>query len=144
MMTQKIHILYSVAMSIVVVVAIVWGMTLAGSPGAARIQRFDQQRLNDLQTIFREVQSLCQDPDIKDQLKRPLPRSLEELAELARTERINLYDPETGERYEYTVRDETTYELCATFSSERSSDVQVFWNHPSDRHCFTVNALDPP
>jgi hypothetical protein len=24
------------------------------------------------------------------------------------------------------------------------SDVEVFWNHPSGRHCFTVDALDPP
>lgn len=143
-MTTRTHMLFSIAMSIVVVAAIIWGMALVGSPGTARIRRFDQQRLNDLQTIFREVQSLCQDADIKDRLKRPLPRTLEELAELARSERINLADPETGQRYVYTVKNETTYELCATFSSEHNSDVQVFWNHPSGKHCFSVNALDPP
>ena len=97
-----------------------------------------------MRTIFREVQSLCRDPDIKEELKRPLPDTLEELAALARSERINLTDPETGQRYGYTVKDATTYELCATFSAQRDSDVQVFWNHPAGKHCFTVHALDPP
>ncbi|MFQ5962604.1 MAG: hypothetical protein ACE5MG_14540, partial [Candidatus Methylomirabilales bacterium] len=67
-----------------------------------------------------------------------------ELAALARSERINLTDPETGQRYVYTVKDETRYELCTTFSLARDSDVEVFWNHPPGRHCFTVDALDPP
>ena len=143
-MTKRTHVVFSVALSIVVVVAVVWGVVLVGSPGTARLQRFDQQRLKDLQTIFREVQSLCQDPDIKDELKRALPDTLDELAALARSERINLTDPETGQRYDYSLKDATTYELCATFSTERDSDAEVFWNHPSGSHCFTVDALDPP
>ena len=143
-MTTRIHVAFSVVLSLGVVVAVVWGAVLVGSPGTARLQRFDQQRLQDLQTIFREVQSLCHDPDIKNELKRALPDTLDDLAALARSERINLTDPETGERYVYRVKDGTKYELCATFSLERNSDVEVFWNHRSGRHCFTVNALDPP
>ncbi len=143
-MTTRIHMVFSVASSVVVVVAVVWGAALVGSPGTTRIQRFDQQRLEDLQTIFREIQSLCQDPDIKDELKRALPETLDDLAALARAERVNATDPETWQRYVYMVKDSTTYELCATFSLERDSDVEVFWNHPPGKHCFTVNALDPP
>ena len=143
-MTTRIHVMFSVASSAVVVVAVVWGFALVGSPGTTRVQRFDQQRLDDLQTIFREIQSLCRDPDIKDKLKRPLPATLEELATLARHQRINLSDPETWQRYGYTVKDETTYVLSATFSLERDSDVEVFWNHPSGEHSFTADALDPP
>ena len=138
------HVAFSVAASVVVVIAVAWGVALVGSPGTARLQRFDQQRTGDLQTIFREIQSLCQDLDIKDALKRPLPDTLDELAAIARSERINVSDPETRERYIYAVRDEITYELCATFSLERDSDAEVFWNHPPGRHCFTVDALDPP
>ncbi len=143
-MTTRMHGLFSIASSTVVVAAVVWGAVLVGSPGTARVRRFDQQRLEDLQTIFREVQSLCHDPDIKDKLKRELPETLEELAGLARSERINVLDPETGERYGYTVKGATTYELCATFSLKRDSDLEVFWNHPPGKHCFTVDALDPP
>jgi hypothetical protein len=143
-MTTKIHRLFTVASSLVVVVTVVWGAVLVGSPGTARLQRFDRQRLSDLRTIFREVQSLCYDPDIKNELKRPLPETLEQVAAQARSERINLTDPETGEQYAYRLKDATTYELCATFSLSRDSDVDVFWNHPPGRHCFTINALDAP
>lgn len=143
-MTRRTHTLFSIVMSVVVLAAIVWGVALVGSPATARLQRFDYQRLADLRTVSREVQRLCQDPDIKDALKRPLPATLDELATIARSERINLTDPETGERYSYTIVDSTTYELCATFSLTRDSDQAVFWNHPAGRHCFTVNALDPP
>ncbi len=143
-MTTRVHVVFSVVLSMVVVGAVVWGVALVGKPGTARLQRFDQQRLEDLQTIFREVQSLCQDPDIKHELKRALPETLDELAALARSERISLTDPETRQRYVYTVKDGATYELCATFSLERNSDREVFWNHSSGRHCFTVDALDPP
>lgn len=143
-MTTKIHTVFSISASIVVVVTVVWGAVLVGSPRTARLQRLDARRLGELQTIFREVQSLCHDPDIKDELKRELPRTLDELATQARSSKINVTDPETGERYEYRVIDETTYEVCATFSLERDSDTQVFWNHSAGRHCFTVNALDPP
>ena len=144
-MTRRIHVMFSVASSVVVAVAVIWGFVLVGSPRTIRLQRFDQRRLNDLQTIFREIQSLCRDPyNRKGELKRPLPATLEELATLARHKRINLKDPETGQRYGYTVKDGTTYELSATFSLERDSDVEVFWNHPSGEHFFTVDTLDPP
>ena len=143
-MTTRIHLVFSVASSMVVVVAVIWGVVLVGSPATARLQRFDQQRLKDLQTISREIQLLCQDPDIKNELKRPLPETLDELATVARSERINLTDPETAQRYLYTVKDGTTYELCAAFSLPRDADVEVFWNHPPGQQCFTVDALDPP
>lgn len=143
-MTTRIHTVFSVASSLVVVVTVVWGAVLVGSPETARLQRFDQQRLNDLRTISREVQSLCHDPDIKNELKNALPESLDELARRARGKKINLTDPETGERYVYTVKNGTTYELCATFRLARESDIEVFWNHPRGKHCFTINALDPP
>ena len=143
-MTMRSHVVFSAAMSVVVAVGVVWGAVLAGSPATVRLQRFDHQRLADLQTIFREVQSLCRDPDIKDELKRPLPATLDELAMLARSEKIDLSDPQTQQRYFYMVTDTTNYELCATFSLARDSDMGVFWNHASGRHCFAIDALDPP
>ena len=143
-MKTRMHVAFSAVSSMAVVVAVIWGVALVGSPGAARLRRFDQHRLQDLQTIFREIQSLCRDQNIKHELKRALPGSLDELALIARSERINVADPETGERYAYAVTDDVTYELCASFSLERDSDAEVFWNHPSGRHCFTVDALDPP
>lgn len=143
-MTSRVHLMFTVVSSAMVLIAIVWGVTLVGSPTTARLLRFDERRINDLRTIHRELQRLCHDEDLRDSLKRPLPKTLDELATIARTERINVRDPETGEPYAYSVTGPTTYELCATFALTRDSDVDVFWNHPPGRYCFTVDALDPP
>jgi hypothetical protein len=143
-MTKRTHVIFSVVMSMVVVATVVWGVVVVGTPGTVRLRRFDHRRMEDLQTISREIQSLCHDPDIKDRLKRALPATLDELAAIARSERISLTDPETGQPYLYEVKDGTTYELCATFALVRDSDLEVFWNHPAGPHCFTVDALDPP
>ena len=143
-MTKRLHTLFSVVLTVVVLAALAWGVAVVGTPGSARLQRFDQRRLEDLQTIVREVQSLCQDPDSRSELRRALPATLDELAALARSERINLTDPATRERYGYTVKGGTSYEICATFALPRESDVDVFWNHSDGRHCFTIDALDPP
>lgn len=141
---KRVHTLFALVSSLVVLAAVVWGFVLVGSPATVRLQRFDQQRLQDLQTIFREIQSLCIDPDPDETLKRPLPQTLDELALEARQRKINLTDPETGERYLYTVEGETRYTLCATFSLPREADTDVFWNHPADQHCYTIDVLDPP
>ena len=143
-MTGKIHAVFTFTFSIVVLVAVCWGIALVGSPGKARQQRLDQRRLEDLQTIYREIQFLCRDPNSKNKLKQPLPQSLEELALLARKEKIKITDPETGQRYEFKLINTNEYELCATFSTERDSDMNVFWNHPVGRHCFRFNVFDPP
>lgn len=145
-MTPRSHRIFSAAATVVVLCSMAWGMALVGSPETARLLRFDRQRLEDLRTIHREVQSLCRDADADadGQLKRPLPETLEELAASARSEKIPLADPRTGQSYEYTVTGRTTYQLCATFALERNSDSDVFWNHSAGRNCFTIDVLDPP
>lgn len=143
-MTPRIHAAFGILATLVVVLAVGWGFYLVGSPAARRKEHFDKQRLEDLQTIALAIESMVVDLNNQGQLKGPLPQTLAEAAERARNERLNPRDPETGEPYGYTVKDETTYELCATFSLERDSDSPVFWNHSAGRHCFTINVLDPP
>ena len=147
-MTVRTHTAFGVAASIVVMSAIVWGFVLAGSPATRRLERLDEQRLQDLQTIAREIQSMVvypyAYPDRKRELKEPLPGTLDEAVQRARGARLNPRDPETGEPYRYTVKNETTYELCARFTRQRESDFRVFWNHPPGEYCFTIKVLDPP
>jgi hypothetical protein len=142
-MTCRTHAAFGVTASIVVTFAIVWGFVLAGSPAARRLERLDEQRLQDLQNIASEIQSMV-NPDKKGEIKEPLPKTLDEAAPRARAVRLNPRDPQTGEPYRYTTKNETTYVLCATFSTGRDSDYRVFWNHPAGEHCFTINGLDPP
>jgi hypothetical protein len=143
-MTLRSHAAFGVAASVAVAVALAWGFYLAGSPSTRRLERFDERRLQDLQTIAREIQRMVEDQNNKGTLKEPLPKTLEEAASRARDERLNPRDPETNEPYPFRVKDATTYELCATFARSRDSDVSVFWNHPAGRHCFTIKVLDPP
>ncbi len=120
-MNSRFHALSAIVATIAVAVAIAWGFVLVGSPGGRRLERVDEQRLSDLQTIVREIHSLMIDPMAttekeKIMLKTTLPKSLEELAAAARDEKINLADPETGEPYTYTIKDKTTFESCAMFA----------------------------
>jgi hypothetical protein len=143
-MTLRSHAAFAIVASVVVVFAVAWGFFLVGSPATRRLERFDERRLQDLRTIAREIQSMVENHNKRGTLKEPLPKSLEQAAERARDERLNPRDPETNEPYRFLIKDETTYELCATFARKRDSDTRVFWNHPSGAHCFRINVLDPP
>lgn len=143
-MSWRFHTLFASAATLVVVATIAWGFFLVGSPSTRRLERLDEQRLDDLRTIAREIQTMVEDPNDKGTLKETLPKTLDEAAQRARVERLNLSDPETGEVYTYRATGETTYELCATFTHPRDSDASVFWNHPAGKHCFKIDVLDPP
>jgi hypothetical protein len=91
-----------------------------------------------------EIEAMVVETNGKRQLKSPLPHTLDQAVNQARGTRINPRDPETGEPYRYTIKNETTYELCATFAAQRQSDYSVFWNHPAGEHCFTIDVIDPP
>jgi hypothetical protein len=143
-MNWRWHALFAGCASIAVALVIAWGFVLVGSPGARRLQRFDERRLQDLQAIAREVHAMVVDANETRSLKAPLPKSLEEVARRARIEQIDTHDPATGEPYGYAVKSDSTFELCARFTRARESDSSVFWNHPAGVHCFTIDVLDPP
>ena len=143
-MKTRVHVAFGAVATVAVVATLVWGFLLVGSPDTRRQQRMDERRLEDLQTIHLQIQQLVRDRLDVTALQRPLPTSLEELAGLARQQRLPQHDPETGEPYGYAVRGETVYELSATFTLPRDLDYEVFWNHPAGRHTFRIDALDPP
>ncbi len=143
-MTPRMHAGFAMVASVVVAAAVAWGFVLVGSPAGRRVERFDERRLGDLQSIAREIQSIVIDPDKNGELKAAIPATLEDAAKQARNQRFNLRDPETDEPYTYTVKSETSYELCANFARPRDWTSSVFWNHPAGAHCFTINVLDPP
>jgi hypothetical protein len=143
-MSPRIHTAFAVVASVVVAFTVACGFILVGSPATRRLERFDEQRLQDLQTIAREIQWIVVDSNNKGTLKEALPMTLDDAAERARDKRLNPRDPETGEPYVYALTNETTFKLCATFARPREWDSNVFWNHPAGAHCFTINVLDPP
>ena len=119
----------------IVVVSIIAGVILVGSPSESRLERLDSTRIEDLRGIMVATDAYW-DPNAR------LPTSLDELAEDQRT-RVNTIDPGSAESYEYRVLGEETYELCATFDRESppptgraSAD---FWRHGVGRQCFELN-----
>lgn len=126
---------------------LIWGFLLAGSPGTQRDRRLDDQRVSDLQSIVNEmsqqVRGPQRDPATPPTLLKPIPATLQQVADEAVYQRLRIVDPETAEPYGYTVKDRDTVELCATFAEERARDYDIAWDHPAGRHCYTVDLLAP-
>ena len=131
-----------------------------GSPSEQRALRLDDRRVQDLQSIQWQVINFWQQ-------KETLPKELKELANPIASFIVPI-DPEfeKGLTYEYYVKSDLTFELCATFSkpipqgwreysnggaipySEKDiavssypypgvSGVNESWSHEAGRTCFT-------
>ena len=125
---------------VAVVSAVVYGLTLVGTPAQQRLIQFDERRVSDLQSITYNIDSYWQRND-------SLPASLEDLRDPLYS--LNSFvDPKTREPYEYRVTSDTAYELCATFETDSSEyEGQAlpyfpggvsFWEHGIGRPCFSL------
>jgi len=133
----------------VVVVAVLWGFAVIGSPFQQRDKRFDEKRVQDLSMIQNYITNYWQN-------KERLPAELGDLEDPLLGV-ILPFDPETGESYEYRVIGDLTFELCATFKTaeERNGQgaipavkypsprIQDYnWQHGIGRICFE-RTIDP-
>ncbi len=145
----KLFVWVVIAMVIVMVIA---GFFIAGSPFKQRQIRFDRERVSHLQGIQWQIVNFWQQ-------KERLPAALDELRDP-----ISGYnppvDPETGAPYEYRSGGELSFELCAVFNlaGEENFDglrpaepafdplgkpiAQGTWAHGAGRECF-ARAIDP-
>jgi hypothetical protein len=145
----KIPRTVGITISIVLVISIVGGFFIVGSPAQQRKIRFDEQRILDLQNIQSQVESFYAS-------QTTLPMSLSEL-EGTGFGFIVPRDPETNNVYEYRRMGEKKYTLCALFTTaldvatsptRGSASVSVPYgastpnfSHQAERTCFdfTVN-----
>jgi hypothetical protein len=126
-----------------VIIVLVLGALLIGSPGTERDRRLDDIRVNDLRTIQQEVRTISVDyTSQKPALKATLPATLQEVQEKAVYNQPTIVDPVSGEEYEYRVTGTQTLELCADFATERMQTYDIFWNHSAGRQCFVIDVLD--
>lgn len=133
-------------MAAVVVVVILVGFYMSGSPFEQRRIRFDEQRVNDLQSIQYQVIEFWV-------AKQKLPASLSEI-ESPLTGFSVPTDPNTKEPYGYEAKSALTFSLCADFETTSQSaqlnrptypgvrDQMDFWNHGTGRVCFD-RVIDP-
>jgi hypothetical protein len=127
--------------------ALALGFFVVGSPSGARLQKFDDRRVENLRVIHGAIQRMViKRVNGKIMLNRALPTSLEEVAAYVASEQnqkgLNLHDPSTNEPYVYRVKSETKYELGATFALPRNQKEDLFWNHPAGPHCFVFDAVE--
>lgn len=144
-LTKKIKISFSVV-SLVVLVGIIGGIFIIGSPNAQRAKNMDDRRVGDLMTIQSQI------VNIQWQNKGTVPASLAVLNDPI-SNFIAPKDPETNADYEYKMLSKNSFELCAVFktkSDATSASVPVYygsatnenWQHDAGRFCFT-RTIDP-
>jgi hypothetical protein len=132
-----------------VLLAIIGGFVVMGSPSAQRTLRFDQERTGDLENIQWQVSDYYRN-------KGTIPGTLSEITGALGVESIPM-DPETGEAYTYTKVAPLSFELCATFGTESRADAFSYaqeralpagiegsnsWEHTTGEVCFS-RTIDP-
>lgn len=140
--------------SAIVLASILSGFFIIGSPATQRKMRFDEMRVNALQSLQWEIVNFWQQ-------KNRLPESLSELKNDI-SGFVPPVDPETKMPYDYATSGEHAFELCATFSVASLKndmtgktkyapmmmsgpmgmyDLQS-WSHGAERECFS-RSIDP-
>ncbi len=133
---------------------IVFGFIVIGSPAHQRMLRFDERRMQDLQSIQSQVITYWQQ-------KKQLPEKISDIGSIMFGFTVPL-DPETakGVTYEYKKGEGLSFELCATFSLPIPKSAQVgypstfpatdvaypikgneTWDHEAGRTCY-IRTID--
>ncbi|MDB5244748.1 MAG: hypothetical protein JWN18_618 [Parcubacteria group bacterium] len=135
------------------VVTIVAGFFIVGTPQQARLERYDSQKVADLQNIDRQVKYYWQ-------AKQKLPSTLEALRSAPAYGQDTFTDPQTGVSYEYEPTGPMAFTLCAQFNAQSRgtlpsysepmppttvdgrAETQKSWNHGTGHVCFD-SVVDP-
>ncbi len=133
--------------------ALIAGFFIGGSPAYQRQIRFDEQRVQDLQTLQGQIVYYWSQKDT-------LPARPEDLQDSI-SGFVVPRDPATGESYEYSMKNDLSFELCATFAQKGGQEYAVpvplrpavesvpakdpyleNWQHEAGRTCFE-RTIDP-
>jgi preprotein translocase subunit Sec61beta len=161
-----------IGVSVLVVMTVLSGFLIIGTPGQIRLYRFDDQKVSDLQNIQSEIVSYWQSDGM-------LPAKLSDLNDSLGGFSVPT-DPQTGRAYEYLIvagqtnvgtstgklrltSQPTSFQLCATFNAATQPNSPTFssvpampvaggaigqdlasdsWFHISGRSCF-FRTIDP-
>lgn len=136
--------------SLIVLISVIGGFFIMGSPQKQRLLRFDQEKVNDLQSIQWQIVNYWQQ-------KEMLPETLDDLEDPISGFGVPK-DPQSDESYDYTVSGKLSFELCAVFNNktqefgagqprpfplEKSRGIEnVNWEHGVGGACFE-RTIDP-
>lgn len=147
--SRKIWLGVSIA---IVLASIIWGFSVLGSPHTQQLIKYDNQKVADLQNIQYQVISYWQ-------MNGMIPVSLSDISS-SQPYTIVPKDPQSKTTYEYDKTGAMTFDLCAEFNKEnttnqnnigaapvsypaKSSIIQNDnWNHGAGHQCFS-RTIDP-
>jgi len=148
-MTEILHkkdIIAVMYITILTIVAVVYGFNIIPSPSKEKLMVADHKRVIDLGTIQAAIDDYYQNNSM-------LPQSLNELTYNANdpSTPLNKVDPQTHQPYEYFITSPTSYQLCALFLTnsaqddtnaydDAASDYSTYssnFKHPAGHFCFT-------
>lgn len=109
--SSNFFVLPAIISAVFVVIAIIFGFIVGGTPLEARLRNQDIQRTNNLQELSSCVSSFAYD-------NNRLPGDLNELKSGVRYSYCSsmAIDPETQKEYEYRVVSNSQFELCGEFA----------------------------
>ena len=137
------------AVILVVLVTVIEGLIMVGTPQNTRLQALDDQRINQLQQLMYAVNTYSDKTG-------SLPNSLATLvAQPDGAYLSNVTDPETHKPYTYQLTSTSTYAVCATFDLPTPSGdtngmysgssgytdktyLPSFWQHGIGLKCFDL------
>ncbi len=141
------------SVGVLAIVSIVAGFFIVGTPAQARLARFDDQKVSDLQSIQYQVVNYWQ-------VKQTLPAALADLNDPISNYTVPT-DPQAEDSYTYKSTGKLSFQLCATFNGptrgnnlSRTSPVMPApiggagkpiadnWQHDAGQVCFD-RTIDP-
>ena len=102
-----------------VIIVIIVGALMVGSPQSSRDLRADQERSDRLQQLAHEIASHYE-------IKGGLPESL---SEVMITDRLRYQDPETGELFGYERVSPSKYFVCANFATKTEGESYPYYDY---------------
>ncbi len=151
--TSRVPKVLAWTLASVVLVSIVAGFFIIGTPSEQRARRFDEQRVGDLQVLQNQILNYWIQ-------KQSLPVTLN-ILEDSISGFIVPKDPDSDASYEYVIVSPLSFELCATFKTSTKDfkasykgsrafyvepvsygSFQQNWDHEAERTCFS-RTIDP-
>jgi hypothetical protein len=140
---RKRSLRFGIAALAAVLASFCVGLGVVGTPSEQRHLEADLKRVQDLQRIASAINVWHTRMKIENSFT-PLPSKLSDLSGKG-VSPSQIVDPESKIPFDYQVKSETEYTLCATFSAvEDQAQVRQFWHHGKGKTCFTLDASQPP
>lgn len=126
-----------IILSSIVLLTVLYAFIDGGSPSAAKNMRFDQTRIQHIQSIESLMYTYYQK-------NMKLPSTIQEsITDGAYREPF--IDPDTKSEYIYKKINASEYQLCATFGTDTTKHQNRYvteskYSHPSGYYCYAFNA----